>query len=439
MLRVRTFVSIASVILVATALQSDAVAQTGANAATQTVAVVAHSTDVSANEAALHIDLSDRKKVTVSFRAGQITMNGRRIADYDSGGSLESAWRALLDRAAGVGPSEILQVVRDWTDSFLSEEDAERVGEELAELRAPLPAPSPRPRLRAPTDLRIDLGGLEALEGLEGLESLAALEAIEALKGLDVEALRDEINAQLSARQTSGAEAPLVETYVQSPTIASQIAGDIAGLLAAFIAMCSLGFGLVFFASRQLEVVADTVRHAFWRSFLVGLLAQPLVIPLFGLLMLGLALTVVGLLVIPFAALAFVTAAFLGVLGGYLAVARSIGEAYLRGRMAMGHQVGGWLSYRYMVYGLVALSTVWLPAVLLGWAPVAGEIFMLSAILLSWIVATAGFGATILSRAGIRGTFGGRFDQALSDEYLYRTPHATPVARASQHPNRFES
>jgi len=282
----------------------------------------------------------------------------------------------------------------------------------------------------------IDLSGLAALEGLR------ALEGLEALNGL--EALETELREQLDAVRTAAAEPALAEitipeaggSFERSPV--NHMAGDIAGLLAAFVAMCSLGFGLVFFAPRQLEVVADTVRHSFWRSFFAGLFAQPLILPVFGLLMLGLALTVVGILVIPFAAIAFAAAAVLGVLGGYLAVARSVGEAYLRRRMSLGHAVGGWLTYRYMVYGLVALFSIWLPTVLFGWAPAAGQFFTVSAFLISWIIATAGFGATILSHAGIRGTFTRRFDQALSDEYLYRTPQATPVVRSRQNQDRLK-
>ncbi len=397
--------------------------------ARQTPTVVAHSADVSAREATLRITLVDGESVTVSFSRGEIVLNGRTIAAYTPGETLEHEWRELLAGADQVGPNEILHAVRDWSRENLSGRAAEAISEEL-DLVRPRPAPPRRQSAQ-----RIDLSGLDVLEGLDALEELEGLEALEALKALDVDALRDEINAQLNAERASAAESALAEAHDREasesagPSIASQITNDFAGLLAAFVAMCSLGFGLVFFASRQLEVVADTVRHAFWRSFLVGLLAQPLVIPVFALLMLGLAITVIGLLIVPFAALAFAAAALLGVLGGYLAVARSIGEAYLRRRMSLGHPVGGWLSYRYLVYGLVALSTIWLPPVFLGWAPVAGEIFTMSAVLLSWIIATAGFGATILSRAGIRGTFAGQFDQALSDEYLYHTPPATPIAR----------
>jgi len=191
-----------------------------------------------------------------------------------------------------------------------------------------------------------------------------------------------------------------------------------------------MGLGFMVFAPRQLETVADTVWHSFWRSFLAGLFAQPLLVPAFGMLIVGLALTVVGIVVIPFAILGFVAALVLAAIGGFIAVARTVGEIYLRRKMARGEVVQTWGSYRYIVYGLAGLLAVWLPVVLLGWIPVAGTLLTVSAAVITWILATAGFGATIISRAGMRGTFVRQLDLALTDEQ-YWTDEAipTPVRR----------
>ncbi len=62
-----------------------------------------------------------------------------------------------------------------------------------------------------------------------------------------------------------------------------------------------------------------------------------------------------------------------------------------------------------MAYGLAIVLAIWLPAILLGWAPVAGEILTWTAALVTWGLATTGFGAMILSRGGLRGTFGRKF------------------------------
>lgn len=207
------------------------------------------------------------------------------------------------------------------------------------------------------------------------------------------------------------------------------IGANLAGLVASFVALAGIGFGLVLVAPRQLETVADTVRGSFWRSFLAGVLAQSLLVPVTGLLIIGLMLTVVGILLLPFAVLALLALTICAVVGGYLAAARSTGEVFLRRRMALGHAVGGWLPYRYLLYGLMLLMAVWGPAFVFGWVPIAGFMVLLFAALFTWVMISAGFGATIISRAGIRGTFVRRFDGVMTDQYLYETPVATPVVR----------
>jgi len=218
-------------------------------------------------------------------------------------------------------------------------------------------------------------------------------------------------------------------TAPMAPTAGSLVGGIAAGamsLLATFCGLAFMGLGLIFFAPRQLETVADTVWHSFWRSFLAGLFAQPLVLPAFGMMIVGLALTVVGIVVIPFAVVAFAAALVLAAIAGYVAVARTIGEIYLRRKIARGESVATWGTFRYIVYGLSGLMAIWLPAILLGGVPVAGNIATVTAGVTTWMLATAGFGATILSRAGVRGTFVRRLDMALTDEQFW-TPEAMPV------------
>lgn len=228
--------------------------------------------------------------------------------------------------------------------------------------------------------------------------------------------------------------APEIAIQTDAPSFAGGVMIDVVRLVGAFVALTFIGFGLMIFAPRQLDVVADTAWHSFWRSFLAGLFAQPLLIPAFGMLIAGLVLTVVGILLVPFAVLAFLVAVFLAVVGGYIAVARTVGEVYLRRKMASGASVRGWLPYRYLLYGLLAVLSIWLPAVLLGWVPVAGTVLTVSAALLTWILATAGLGATIISRAGIRGTFVRRMDQALTDEHYWTASQPLPVAPREPYP-----
>lgn len=215
---------------------------------------------------------------------------------------------------------------------------------------------------------------------------------------------------------------------VREVSAVDRVFTDVRDVVAIFIALAMLGFGTVFFGRRYLEVVADTASHSFGRSFVVGLLGQLLLLPTFAMLIVGLIFTLVGILLLPFAAVAFVIAAILAVVGGYLAIAHAIGETVTRRRMAHGAFVRAPNAYGYLFAGLIGLLGLWAAAALTGWMGPVVIVFRVAAVIVTWIAATTGFGAVLLSRAGLRETFAGRHIGEMSDEYLWATPPATPTA-----------
>ena len=207
----------------------------------------------------------------------------------------------------------------------------------------------------------------------------------------------------------------------------------LAGLAGVLVTLALLGFGTVLFARPNLEIISDTVSHSLFRSFLTGLLAQVLVIPTFGLLITGLVLSVVGILLVPFVIIVFPLLLVAAIVGGFLGVTHAMGETHLRRRMAAGVMVGSANSYRYLATGLIGVAAVWLAWILFGWVPLAGSLMFAAAFLATWLLATVGFGACLLSRAGIRPSCAGRYvpPEALTDEYLWATPQfgVSAVAR----------
>ena len=206
----------------------------------------------------------------------------------------------------------------------------------------------------------------------------------------------------------------------------------IAGVVGVFLTLVVLGFGVVIFGRQNLEIVSDTVSHSFGRSFVTGLLGQILLLPTFGMLVVGLILSVAGILLLPFAVAVFAMLVVVGVVGGYLAVAHALGETYTRRRMALGVIVRSPNSYRYLLIGLLAIASLWSAWALFGWVPVAGSIMWGAAFFVSWLLGTAGFGAALLSRAGIKENFSGRLfpPEAMTDEYLWATPQfGVPAGR----------
>lgn len=215
-----------------------------------------------------------------------------------------------------------------------------------------------------------------------------------------------------------------------------------AGLAGVFASLTLLGFLLVVFAKPNLETVSDTVAHSFGRSFVVGMLGQVLLVPTFGMLVVGLILSVVGALLVPFVVIVYALLAIIGIVGGFLAVAHAMGEKQTRRRMAQGLAASP-NSFRYMLTGLATVLSAWLAWLVFGWVPVAGTIVWGAAVLVTWIIGTVGFGAAILSRGGVKPQFAGRYisPETMTDEYLWATPQfgVSAVKRPEGHERKPKS
>ena len=158
-----------------------------------------------------------------------------------------------------------------------------------------------------------------------------------------------EIGGEIRALRSSTVFAPAASAAEAAETGALATVGRrLAGVFGVFLTLAALGFGLVMFGRPNLEVVSDTVSHSFGRAFVTGLLGQILVIPTFGMLIVGLILSVAGILLLPFAVAVYGLLVVVAALGGFLAVAHAMGETYIRRRMAMGVVIGSANSYRYL-------------------------------------------------------------------------------------------
>lgn len=229
-----------------------------------------------------------------------------------------------------------------------------------------------------------------------------------------------QIGGNIAGSQMELEAAPEPRAAISVPAL---VARRGAGLLGVGLTLLILGFGLVTFGRPNLEIVSDTVSHSFGRAFVAGLLGQVLVLPTFGMMVVGLVLTIAGAVLVPFAATVFILLTIIALLGGLLAVAHAMGETITRRRMAHGVRVSP-NAYRYVMTGLGSLATIWLAWVAFGWVPIAGGLVFAGAMLLTWAVATVGFGAALLSRGGVREHFAGRIlpPELMTDEYLWATP-----------------
>jgi hypothetical protein len=157
-----------------------------------------------------------------------------------------------------------------------------------------------------------------------------------------------------------------------------------------------IALGVLLFAGPNLSEVVETVERRFSRAFWVGLAAQLLILPGVVVLCIALALTLIGILLIPFAVVAYAIAVAGLVTLGFLAVAQLIGSALWRGRDSTerARAFGG------LVVGVAIFFALWFVASLLVWAPLAATVIRAAAVAATWAAMTLGLGAAVLSRAG---------------------------------------
>jgi hypothetical protein len=190
-----------------------------------------------------------------------------------------------------------------------------------------------------------------------------------------------------------------------------------------YLILVSMALAVAIGARTHLETIATTIRTDFSRSFLVGLLGEIAALPLFLLSMVALAITVVGILLIPFAAVAFALAV-LGALDlGFLAMSLLTGDAVMRDEGTVGERP----LVSHLIAGLSVFLVLWLLAGGASFLGMAGGVLRLLAFLSTWIAATVGLGATIITRVGTRTAISPpRISAPPTEEYAWQTP--TPVS-----------
>jgi len=155
--------------------------------------------------------------------------------------------------------------------------------------------------------------------------------------------------------------------------------------------------GVLLFAGRNLDEVVATLELRVGRAFWAGLVGQVLILPALVVLLVALAVSVIGILLIPFAVVAYAIALAGLVTLGFLAVARLVGGAVwhsARDTTARSRALAA------LAVGLAIFFALWMVAAALAWAPLAATVVRAAALAATWAAMTIGLGAAILSRAG---------------------------------------
>jgi hypothetical protein len=188
-----------------------------------------------------------------------------------------------------------------------------------------------------------------------------------------------------------------------------------------FALLAIIGLGVMVFAEGNLDGVVVALERGFGRSFWIGLSGQLLMLPGLLVVVAGLGITVLGILLIPFAIVSYVIAVAGLLTLGLLAVARLTGGAMASDR---GTTSPRGVHLRGLILGLGAYLALWMLAAIFTWHPWIGSMLRGFAFAVTWVGATAGLGAALTSRAGTKRPGVGQ--TAGDDDLSWRTP--TPVS-----------
>lgn len=242
----------------------------------------------------------------------------------------------------------------------------------------------------------------------------------EGSRGIDAEVrerLRDELRTELRNEIRSATRSEDLGRSFFNPfgRVFRGVGGLVENLVFVFIAGLA-GMGVLAFAPRNLEVVAETARRSPGRSAMVGVAGTFLLIPVWVLGAVALAVSIVGIPVmiawLPLFPLAALAAAILG----YLATARNVGEWMADSDLRFTDWIRKSNPLTTLVGGVVGLTVFFMAANVLGILPFFGffkGLLTFVGVMVSLVAVQIGFGAVLLTRAGRRPEYGmPDFDEA---------------------------
>jgi hypothetical protein len=198
--------------------------------------------------------------------------------------------------------------------------------------------------------------------------------------------------------------------------------------VAAFGLMLMLSIGVLTFAEEQLDNVTATLADQFGRSAWYGIVGQIALLPVLLALIVALAITIIGIVAIPFAIIGFVVLAVGAATLGFMAVAEAGGTSILRSQSQASLTARG-AQLRAIVTGIGIFGGLWVFTAILGSDFVVGAIVRGVVIIITVVAVTVGFGAVLVWRLELRRA--GRMAKKVSaslpgGDAMWQTP--TPVA-----------
>lgn len=170
--------------------------------------------------------------------------------------------------------------------------------------------------------------------------------------------------------------------------------GSLAAAFLWLVVLLLVGTFVLFFMRDYFTRAVEVVTNETGRSLLTGVLGGLASIPALIAVIVGFAITIVGVFLIPIGVAAFLIAVSGIAILGFLAVAHVAGIA-IAGKREAETPAGQELQYLYT--GILAFSAMWIIAAAFTWFPIVGSILRVLAFSVTLVAVATGFGAVILS------------------------------------------
>ena len=170
--------------------------------------------------------------------------------------------------------------------------------------------------------------------------------------------------------------------------------GSLVSALIWLVVLLLIGTFVLFFMRDYFKRTVEVITNETGRSLITGIVAGLATIPAVVALCIALAITIIGIFLIPIGVGAFMIAVSgIGILG-FLAVAHVAGIAISRKSAS---ETPGGEELQYLFTGILAFSALWIIAAAFTWFPILGALLRVLAFSVTFVAVATGFGAVILS------------------------------------------
>jgi hypothetical protein len=170
--------------------------------------------------------------------------------------------------------------------------------------------------------------------------------------------------------------------------------GSLVSAVIWLVVLLLLGTFVLFFMRDYFKRTVEVITNETGRSLFTGVVAGLATIPAVVALCIALAITIIGIFLIPIGVGAFMIAVSgIGILG-FLAVAHVAGIAISRKSAS---ETPGGEELQYLFTGIIAFGALWIIAAAFTWFPILGSLLRVLAFSVTFVAVATGFGAVILS------------------------------------------